>query len=184
MSRIGKQPIKVPEKVQVTIKGSDVTVKGPKGEMKRTLHPDMLITMEKSVITVARPSEERMHRQLHGLTRTLVANMVKGVTDGFEKSMEISGVGYKAQKVKDNISLQVGYTHPLEVVPPAGISFQLESPTRIKIMGIDKEVVGQTAADLQALRKPDAYKGKGIRYVGQKMRLKAGKAGKAAGKKK
>ncbi len=184
MSRIGKQPIKVPEKVQVSINGSEVSVKGPKGELKRTLHPDMQIALENSVITVSRPSDNRVHRELHGLTRTLVANMIQGVTEGFEKSMEIAGVGYKAQKVKDNITLQVGYTHPIEITPPAGISFQLESPTRIKIMGIDKETVGQTAANLYAIRKPDVYKGKGIRYVGQKIRLKAGKAGKAAGKKK
>ncbi len=184
MSRIGKQPIKVPEKVQVNITGNEVTVKGPKGELKRTLHPDMVIALENSTITVTRPSDQRLHRQLHGLTRTLVANMVKGVTEGFEKTMEISGVGYKAQKVKDNVTLQVGYTHPVEMAPPAGITFQLESPTRIKIMGIDKEQVGQVAANFYAKRVPDAYKGKGIRYAGQKIRQKAGKAGKAAGKKK
>ncbi|MBI4334452.1 MAG: 50S ribosomal protein L6 [Chloroflexi bacterium] len=184
MSRIGKQPIAVPEKVQVTIKGSEVVVKGPKGELKRNLPKDMVVSLEKSVITVSRPSDNRVHRQLHGLTRTLVANMVKGVTDGFEKSMEISGVGYKAQKVKDSISLQVGYTHPIEVLPPPGISFQLESPTRLKILGIDKEAVGQMAANLHAMHLPDAYKGKGIKYLGERTRQKAGKAGKAAGKKK
>lgn len=184
MSRIGKQPIKVPEKVQVSIKGNEVSVKGPKGELKRSLHPDMVVSLESSLITVNRPSENRAHRQLHGLTRTLVANMIKGVTEGFEKNLEISGVGYKAQKVKDNVSLQLGYTHPIEIVPPPGISFQLESPTRIKITGIDKEAVGQEAANLYAMRLPDVYKGKGIRHLGQRVRQKAGKAGKAAGKKK
>ncbi|MBI2934540.1 MAG: 50S ribosomal protein L6 [Chloroflexi bacterium] len=184
MSRIGKQPIPIPGKVQVNISGNEVTVKGPKGELKRSFHPEMQISLENSVISVSRPSDGRLHRQLHGLTRTLVANMVKGVTDGFEKSLEISGVGYKAQKVKDNVTLQVGYTHILDITPPPGISFQVESPTRVKIMGIDKEAVGQAAANLHARRLPDAYKGKGIRYAGQKIRQKAGKAGKAAGKKK
>jgi large subunit ribosomal protein L6 len=183
MSRIGKQPIIIPESVQVSINGNEIAIKGPKGELKRSFHPSMLVSFANSVITVSRPSDSREHRQLHGLTRTLIANMVQGVTKGFEQSMEISGVGYRAQKIGEKISVQVGYTHPIEIQPPPGVSFQLENPTRLKITGIDKEVVGQTAAKLKSVRVPDVYKGKGIRYVGERIRQKAGKAGKAAGKK-
>ncbi len=183
MSRIGKQIITVPKTVKVTVDGNQVTVKGPKGELKRNVHPSMIISMKDSTIAVERPSDAREHRQLHGLTRTLIANMIKGVTDGFEVVMDIAGVGYKAQKAGDKTSIQVGHTHPEEAIPPTGVAIQLVTPTRLKISGIDKEVIGQVAAKLKAIRPPDAYKGKGIRYAGELVRKKAGKAGKAAGKK-
>ncbi len=184
MSRIGLEPIIVPDNVQVNIDGSQVKVKGPKGELKRTFHRDMNISIDNSVITVSRPTDKRLHRSLHGLTRTLLANMVKGVTEGFEKSLDIVGVGYKAQKVGETVSIQIGYTRPVEVTPPEGVNLQLDNPTRLRVMGIDKEAVGQVAAKLRGIRPPDPYKGKGISYGGERIRRKAGKAGKAGGKKK
>lgn len=182
MSRIGNMPIPVPPGVKVTIKGNEVTVEGSKGKLSRVFHPDMVITLEDSKLKVTRPTDNRNHRALHGLTRTLLANMIEGVTKGFEKTLELSGVGYRAQKVGDKLSLQVGFSHPVEFVPPPGIELVVEGTNRIRVIGIDKELVGNTAARIRAIRPPDAYKGKGIRYLGEKIRLKPGKAGKAAAK--
>jgi large subunit ribosomal protein L6 len=183
MSRIGRLPIAVPPSVDVSIVGRDITVKGPKGTLSRALHPDMRVSMEGSTIVVERPTEAKHHKQLHGLTRTLVANMVTGVTDGYRKPLEITGVGYRAAKVGDNLQLNLGYSHPIEIAPPAGVSFEVESPVRLTVVGIDKELVGQVAAQVRATRKPEPYKGKGVHYLGEQIRRKAGKAGKIGGKK-
>jgi large subunit ribosomal protein L6 len=183
MSRIGRLPIPVPAGVAVTIDGRAITVTGPKGTLSRDLHPDMSVSQEDSTILVARPSEAKHHKQLHGLTRTLVANMVIGVTTGYRKSLEITGVGYRAIKVGDKLQLNLGYSHPIEIVPPAGISFDVENPTHLAVVGIDKELVGQVAATVRATRKPEPYKGKGVHYLGEVIRRKAGKAGKIGGKK-
>ena len=183
MSRIGRLPIQVPPSVDVSIVGRDITVKGPKGTLARSLHPDMHVSMEGSTITVERPSEAKHHKQLHGLTRTLVNNMVIGVTDGYRKQLEITGVGYRAIKQGDKLQLSLGYSHPIEMDPPAGISFELENPTKLAVVGIDKELVGQVAAKVRATRKPEPYKGKGVHYLGEVIRRKAGKAGKIGGKK-
>jgi large subunit ribosomal protein L6 len=183
MSRIGRLPIQVPPTVDVSIVGRNITVKGPKGELSRSLHPDMAVSMEGSTITVERPSEAKHHKQLHGLTRTLVANMVIGVTDGYKKHLEIVGVGYRAVKVGEKLQLSLGYSHLVEMEPPAGISFELETPLKVAVVGIDKELVGQIAAQVRAKRKPEPYKGKGVHYVGEVIRRKAGKAGKIGGKK-
>jgi large subunit ribosomal protein L6 len=183
MSRIGRLPIAVPPSVDVSIVGRDITVVGPKGTLNRALHPDMRVSMEGSSIVVERPTEAKHHKQLHGLTRTLVANMVTGVTDGYRKSLEITGVGYRAAKVGDKLQLNLGYSHPIEIAPPAGISFDVENPTHLAVSGIDKELVGQVAAQVRAARKPEPYKGKGVHYLGEQIRRKAGKAGKIGGKK-
>jgi large subunit ribosomal protein L6 len=183
MSRIGRLPIQVPPSVDVSIVGRDITVKGPKGTLERALHPDMRVSMEGSTLIVERPSEAKHHKQLHGLTRTLVNNMVIGVTDGYRKALEITGVGYRAAKVGDKLQLNLGYSHPIEIVPPAGISFELETPVKLAVVGIDKELVGQVAAQVRATRKPEPYKGKGVHYLGEQIRRKAGKAGKIGGKK-
>jgi large subunit ribosomal protein L6 len=183
MSRIGRLPIPVPSGVDVTIEGRNVTVKGPKGTLSRALHPDMTVSREDGTLVVTRPTEQKTHKQLHGLTRTLVNNMVVGVTDGYRKGLEIVGVGYRAQKTGDKLVLALGYSHPIEIDPPAGISFEVENPTRLAVVGIDKELVGQIAAKVRATRKPEPYKGKGVRYAGEKVRRKAGKAGKIGGKK-
>jgi len=183
MSRIGRQPVPVPAGVDVTIVGREITVKGPKGTLTRILNPDMRVSKEDSTIVVERPSEAKPHKQLHGLTRTLVANMVIGVTEGYRKSLEITGVGYRAAKVGDKLQLNLGYSHPIEMDPPAGISFEVENPTKLAVVGIDKELVGQVAAKVRATRKPEPYKGKGVRYSGEVIRRKAGKAGKIGGKK-
>ena len=183
MSRIGRLPIPVPSGVDVAIDGRHVTVTGPRGELSRDLHPDISVRREDSTIVVERPSEQKVHKQLHGLTRTLVANMVEGVTNGYRKGLEITGVGYRAQKVGDRLQLNLGYSHPIEIVPPAGISFEVENPTRLAVVGIDKELVGQMAAKVRSTRKPEPYKGKGVRYAGEQVRRKAGKAGKIGGKK-
>ena len=183
MSRIGRLPIQVPPSVDVSIVGRNITVKGPKGTLERALHPDMSVSMEGSTIVVERPSEAKHHKQLHGLTRTLVANMVIGVTDGYRKSLEITGVGYRAAKVGDKLQLNLGYSHPIEIAPPEGISFELENPTHLSVAGINKELVGQVAATVRATRKPEPYKGKGVHYLGEQIRRKAGKAGKIGGKK-
>jgi len=183
MSRIGRLPISVPPSVDVSIVGRDITVVGPKGTLSRALHPDMHVSMEGSVIVVERPTEAKHHKQLHGLTRTLVANMVIGVTDGYRKPLEITGVGYRAAKVGDKLQLNLGYSHPIEIAPPAGISFEVENPVRLAVVGIDKELVGQVAAQVRAARKPEPYKGKGVHYLGEQIRRKAGKAGKIGGKK-
>jgi large subunit ribosomal protein L6 len=183
MSRIGRLPIPVPNGVDVAIEGHRVTVKGPRGELSRELHPEIAVRQEDSRILVERPTEQKMHKQLHGLTRTLVANMVEGVTTGYRKGLEITGVGYRAQKVGDRLQLNLGYSHPVEIVPPKGISFEVENPTRLAVVGIDKELVGQVAARVRSTRKPEPYKGKGVRYAGEQVRRKAGKAGKIGGKK-
>ena len=183
MSRIGRLPIAIPAGVDVTIDGRTVTVKGPKGQLSRELHPDMSITREEATVVVTRPTEQKTHKQLHGLTRTLVNNMVVGVTDGYRKGLEITGVGYRAAKVGEKLQLNLGYSHPIEIDPPEGISFEVESPTRLAVVGIDKELVGQVAAQVRATRKPEPYKGKGVRYSGEYIRRKAGKAGKIGGKK-
>jgi large subunit ribosomal protein L6 len=181
MSRIGKMPVPVPQGVKVSIEKDLVTVSGPKGELKRRFDPDMVITLDNGKLTVSRPSESKTHRSLHGLTRSLLANMVEGVTKGFDKSLEIVGVGYRAEKTGDKLVLRIGFSQPIEVSPIAGVSLNVEGGTRIKVSGIDKEAVGEMAAEIRAIRFPDAYKGKGIRYLGEPIRLKAGKAGKAIG---
>jgi large subunit ribosomal protein L6 len=183
MSRIGRLPIQVPPSVDVSIVGRDITVKGPKGTLARALHPDMTVAMEGSTLVVTRPSEAKHHKQLHGLTRTLVANMVIGVTDGYRKSLEITGVGYRAAKVGEKLQLNLGYSHPIEIAPPDGITFDVENPTHLAVSGINKELVGQVAAQVRATRKPEPYKGKGVHYLGEQIRRKAGKAGKIGGKK-
>jgi len=183
MSRIGRLPIAVPAGVDVAIDGREVTVKGPKGTLSRALHPEMGVAREGDSIVVTRPSEAKTHKQLHGLTRTLVNNMVVGVTAGYRKGLEINGVGYRAALVGRKLQLNLGYSHPIEIDPPSGISFEVENPTHLAVVGIDKELVGQVAARVRATRKPEPYKGKGVRYAGERIRRKAGKAGKIGGKK-
>jgi large subunit ribosomal protein L6 len=183
MSRIGRLPIAVPSGVDVNIDGRQVTIKGPKGELTRELHPDMTVVREDGSIVVRRPTEQKQHKQLHGLTRTLVNNMVVGVTTGYRKPLEITGVGYRAALVGRKLQLNLGYSHPIEIEPPAGVTFELENPTRLTVVGIDKELVGQIAAQVRSTRKPEPYKGKGVRYAGERIRRKAGKAGKIGGKK-
>ena len=183
MSRIGRLPIAVPAGVDVAIDGSEVTVKGPKGTLSRSLNPQIAVAREGDQIVVTRPSEAKTHKQLHGLTRTLVNNMVIGVTAGYRKGLEINGVGYRAALVGRKLQLNLGYSHPIEIDPPAGISFEVENPTHLAVLGIDKELVGQVAARVRATRKPEPYKGKGVRYAGEQVRRKAGKAGKIGGKK-
>jgi len=178
MSRVGRMPISVPPGVTVSIKEDGVTVTGPKGELHRCFNPDMSITLNNDTLVVSRPSDGREHRSLHGLTRSLLANMVEGVAKGFEKNLEIVGVGYRAEKSGDNLTIRVGYSHPVEVTPLPGLSLAVEGNNRIKVSGIDKETVGEMAAEIRAIRPPDAYKGKGIRYAGEVIHLKAGKAGK------
>ena len=177
MSRIGKRPVAVPNGVTVKIEGSTIRVKGPKGELERTLHPEMALAMENNEITVGRPSEETRHKALHGLTRTLVANMVEGVTKGFQKNLEIVGVGYKAETRPYGLQLALGFSHPVEYRAPKGIKLTAPQPTAVVIEGADKEIVGQVAAELRSLRPPEPYKGKGIKYQGEQIRRKAGKAG-------
>ncbi|HEX9727823.1 MAG TPA: 50S ribosomal protein L6 [Gemmatimonadales bacterium] len=177
MSRIGKKPIPIPSGVQVTINGSDITVKGPKGQLQRGLHPEIAVALEDGEVRVTRPSDERQHRALHGLTRSLVANMVHGVTEGFSRSLELHGVGYKAEANAKGVRLIVGYSHPVDYEAPAGITIAVETPTSLKVSGINNEVVGQVAAELRSVRPPEPYKGKGIRYVGEHVRRKAGKTG-------
>jgi large subunit ribosomal protein L6 len=184
MSRIGKKPIAVPPGVVVNIKGGEVTVKGPKGELSRHFGTEISVAQDGDSLIVSRPSDSKVHRSLHGLTRTLLANMVTGVTSGFEKNLEIVGVGYRAEKTEDNLLIRVGYSHPVVVSPLPGIYFAMEGANRIKVAGISKEAVGEMAAKIRAIRPPDTYKGKGIRYAGEQVRLKAGKAGKAIGKRK
>jgi large subunit ribosomal protein L6 len=185
MSRIGKVPITVPAGVKVEVAaGNVITVTGPKGKLNHTFPQNLTFQQENGTITVLRPDDTQTNRALHGLSRTLLANMVTGVKDGFTKSMELQGVGYRVAKVGENLVFQVGYSHPVQVNPPAGISFSVESNTRLSITGIDKQVVGQVAANIRSIRKPEPYKGKGIRYAGEVVRMKAGKAGKVGGKKK
>src|SRR5438477_4585761 len=178
MSRIGRLPIAVPAGVDVAIDGREVTVKGPKGTLSRSLHPEMGVAREGDTVVVTRPSETKTHKQLHGLTRTLVNNMVVGVTSGYRKGLEITGVGYRAVLVGKKLQLSLGYSHLVEIDPPGGISFELENPTKLAVVGIDKELVGEVASRVRASRKPEPYKGKGVRYAGEQIRRKAGKAGK------
>lgn len=177
MSRIGRMPIEVPANVTVTLNGHVLTVKGPNGELTRELHSDMEIKYEDNVITVTRPSDDKDHRALHGLTRSLVANMVTGVTTGFSKTLEIQGVGYRAALKGNKLALSLGFSHPVELDPPAGIKVEVPAATKIIVSGADKEVVGQFAAEIRGFREPEPYKGKGIRYEGERVRRKAGKAG-------
>jgi large subunit ribosomal protein L6 len=183
MSRIGRLPIPVPTGVDITFDGRIVTVKGPKGTLTRELPPRIEVEREGDNLVVSRPTEQKLDKSLHGLTRTLVNNMVVGVTTGYRKGLEIVGVGYRAQKIGDKLQLALGYSHPIEIEPPDGISFEVENPLRVAVVGIDKELVGQVAAKVRATRKPEPYKGKGVRYAGEQVRRKAGKAGKIGGKK-
>lgn len=179
MSRVGQMPITVPSGVDVTIKGSHVRVKGPKGQMEHTFPAAMEISQKEGIVSIQRPSDERTHRALHGMTRALINNMVTGVSTGFEKVLEINGVGYRAEVAGNNLVLHVGYSHPVEVEPPEGISFEVDSRTRqIKVMGYDKQSVGHIAANIRKVRPPEPYKGKGIKYLDERIRRKAGKAGK------
>lgn len=176
-------PITIPAGVTVKIDGSVVTVKGPKGELKRTFNPGMVFSQKDNVLTVARPSESKEDKALHGLSRSLLANMVTGVATGFSKDLEIVGIGYRAEKAGAKLVLRVGQSHPMEVEMRPGISFAIEGTTKVKLSGADKEAIGEMAADIRAMRKPDHYKGKGIRYAGERIKLKPGKAGKVIGKK-
>jgi len=172
--------VQIPSGVEVTVNGSAVEVKGPKGQLQRDMHPEMNIEVVDSTVVVTRPSDHKEHRSLHGLTRTLVANMVKGVTDGYQRNLEITGVGYRAQLQGKKLVLSLGYSHPVEMTAADGIEFEVPAPTRIAVKGIDKELVGQVAANIRDKRPPEPYLGKGIRYQGEHVRRKAGKAGKAA----
>lgn len=182
MSRIGKMPITVPAGVTVTIENNFVTVKGPKGELSRQINKNMKLTLDNGVLTVERPNDEKENRSLHGLSRTLINNMVVGVTQGFSKTLEINGVGYRCALQGKNINFTLGFSHPVVKEPPAGITFEVPSPNKIVVSGANKEVVGAVAADIRTLRPPEPYKGKGIRYEGEFVRRKVGKAG-AKGKK-
>ena len=177
MSRIGKKPVAVPKGITLELQGQTVSVKGPKGELRRTLHPEMQLTLADGNFTVARPSEEKKHKALHGLTRTLVQNMVDGVGKGFSRTLEIQGVGYKAEAKPYGVNLIVGFSHPVKYEAPKGIKISVENNTVVKIEGADKEVVGQVASELRNVRPPEPYKGKGIRYQGEQVRRKAGKTG-------
>lgn len=183
MSRIGRMPVPVPKGVTVTINDNTVTVKGPKGELQRHVNPEITVAMGDSAIMVTRSDEGRVSRSLHGLTRTLIANMVQGVTTGFTKELEITGVGYRAEKSGEKLVMRLGFSHPVEVLPMPGTVLAVEANTRVKVSGIDKEAVGQMAARIRALRPPDVYRAKGIKYAGEPIRRKAGKAGKAIGAK-
>ncbi|TWI53638.1 50S ribosomal protein L6 [Halalkalibacter nanhaiisediminis] len=178
MSRIGKKPVEVPSGVTITLEGTLMTVKGPKGELKRDLHPDMKINIEENVITVERPSDNKEHRALHGTTRSLISNMVEGVTKGYERALELVGVGYRATKSGQKLVLNVGYSHPVEIVPEQGIEIEVPSNTKVIVKGIDKERVGALASNIRSVRLPEPYKGKGIRYEGEYVRRKEGKTGK------
>ena len=177
MSRIGKKAIPLPKGVTVTVEGTVVKVKGPKGELQRTVHPELSVKLENNELTVSRPSEETRHKALHGLTRTLVANMVEGTSTGFRKTLELVGVGYKAEARPYGLQLALGYSHPIEYRAPVGIKITAPQPTSVVIEGADKEKVGQVAAEIRSLRKPEPYKGKGVKYLGEQIRRKAGKAG-------
>jgi len=178
MSRIGKAPITVPSGVEVSIAGRTVSVKGPKGNLSREIPGEIVVRKEENTLLVERPNDERTNRALHGLTRTLVSNMVVGVTDGFAKELEIVGVGYRAEAQGQNLRLALGFSHPVIVEAPAGISFEIPAQTRVIVKGIDKELVGQVAANIRSIRKPEPYKGKGVRYAGERILRKAGKTGK------
>lgn len=178
MSRIGRLPVKIPSGVEVTINGREVVVKGPKGELAHTVAEPIEVTQNDGTITVTRPSDEGEVRALHGLSRSLVANMVTGVTEGYRKTLEIVGVGYRVQQRGANLEFALGFSHPVTVNAPEGITLRVETPTRLVVEGIDKQQVGEVAANIRKLRKPDPYKGKGVRYEGEQIRRKVGKAGK------
>jgi len=182
MSRIGRRPVPLPAGVTVDIEGLKVTVKGPKGELSRTIHAELSVAVEDGTVVVRRPSDESRHKALHGLTRTLVANMVEGVTKGFSKALEIQGVGYKAEPKPFGVQLVVGFSHPVPYHAPQGIKITVDNNVLVKIEGVNKELVGQVAAELRNVRPPEPYKGKGIRYVGEQVRRKAGKPAQAATK--
>ena len=183
VSRVGNKPIVVPRGVEVSIDDNRVSVKGPKGELSRVFHEDMSINLKDGVLSVSRPSDSRLHRSLHGLTRSLLSNMVEGVTQGFRKDLELQGVGFRTQKSGDTLTIQVGYSQPVEIVPREGITLISDAPNRISVTGVDKEMVGEVASQIRAVRPPDSYLGKGIRYAGERVRRKAGKAGKLGRKK-
>jgi len=178
MSRIGKRPVPIPNGVDVQLDdNNNIKVKGPKGELERRLHQDMIVKIEDGKIIVQRPSEDKKHKSLHGLTRSLINNMIEGVTKGFEKNLELVGVGYRATKQGQKLVLAVGYSHPVEIVPPQGLEIEVPSPNKITVKGVDKEKVGALAANIRAVREPEPYKGKGIKYEGEHIRRKVGKAG-------
>jgi large subunit ribosomal protein L6 len=181
MSRVGRLPITIPSGVDVDIAGTRIKVKGPRGTLERDLTPVLSVVTEDGQLRVVRPNEDKRSRELHGLTRTLIHNMVVGVTEGYTRNLEIQGVGYRAQLVGKKLQLNLGYSHPIEIDPPDGISFQVETPTKVAVTGIDKELVGRIAAQVRGTRKPEPYKGKGVRYAGEIVRRKAGKAGKIGG---
>jgi len=183
MSRIGKQPIAVPSGVEVNVAVGQISVKGPKGSLTQTVPTAMTVALEDGQVVVTRPNDETTNRSLHGLTRTLIANMVEGVTNGYRKTLEITGVGYRAGRVGTRLTLQVGFSHPVEIMPPQGITFEVETPTRFHVIGIDKQMVGEIAARVRKIRPPEPYLGKGIRYSDERIRRKAGKAGKVGAKK-
>lgn len=181
MSRIGRLPITVPDKVEVKVEGNVVSVKGPKGQLTKEFHKDMIVGYEDNTITVSRPTDNKLHRSLHGLTRTLIANMVEGVTNGFQKGLELTGVGYRASKQGNKLVLAVGYSHPVEIDPGEGLEVEVPANNKVIVKGIDKEKVGALAANIRKVREPEPYKGKGIKYEGERIRRKVGKTG---GKKK
>ena len=178
MSRIGKRPVTIPSGVTATVEGQTVKMKGPKGQLTRTFHQNMKIEHEDGKIAVQRADDSQQNRALHGLTRTLIANMVAGVTTGFAKDLEISGTGYRAVLQGKKLTLALGFSHPIEIDPPAGVTFTLETPQKVRVSGIDKEAIGEVAAKIRGLREPDPYKAKGVKYAGEYIRRKAGKAGK------
>ena len=176
MSRVGKMPIEIPQGIDVDIKGNTVTAKGQKGELSVTIHPDISVSIDDNFIKVTRPSDSKLHRSLHGLSRTLVANIVQGTSKGFTKELEIQGVGYRAEMKGIKLMLQLGFSHPIIMIPPDGIQFRVDGNTKIIVDGIDKQLVGQVAAKIRSFKPPEPYKGKGIRYVGEQVRRKTGKA--------
>ncbi len=178
MSRIGRMPVQIPDGVKVDVVGQTVTVQGPKGALTHEFHPDTVISLEGNALTVERLGDEKSHKALHGLARSLLANMVEGVTKGYQRDLEISGVGYRAAMQGNRLVLSMGFSHPVEIEPEPGIEFEVPAPTRISVKGIDKQLVGETAAQIRAIRPPEPYLGKGIRYAGEHIRRKAGKAGK------
>ncbi|MBF7083494.1 50S ribosomal protein L6 [Desulfallas sp. Bu1-1] len=178
MSRIGKKPVLLPDNVKATVEGNTVRVEGPKGKLEKVFHKDMIIEkVDEKTLVVKRPSDNKLHKSLHGLTRTLLNNMVQGVANGYQKNLELVGVGYRAAKQGNKLVLTVGYSHPVEIVPPEGIEIEVPAATKITIKGIDKELVGAVAANIRAVREPEPYKGKGIKYEGERIRRKVGKAG-------
>ncbi len=178
MSRIGNKPITVPENVEVNLEGNKITVKGPKGTLEREIHPNMKVALENNVITVTRPNDEPQNRSLHGLTRTLINNMITGVVNEYSRELEINGVGYRAAKQGNKLVLTLGYSHPIEMVEPAGIKYEVPNPNQIIVRGVDKELVGEMAAVIRTKRPPEVYRGKGIKYVEEHIRRKEGKTGK------